>query len=299
MKDRDTEDTTNQNHSLLVKTQSDTDLFLNSAEIDDVLRRLCTFFSDRVGLANREMLSFCLRHIFYNIDQMYTFFLPELTECTLGKAKTEQQQRPRIHTMPLRNMPVQNLTIQYHIWSLLQEIEASLERLEPLCQLIISATTTMLNELDRTCSIKSKRVGPGEKEAPSYHAQENRMPHQDQQENGSEWQGGLVQIREKTSIWLKSLETQIPFSVQFAILAPMIPALSQMDVALALLLKSAYAIFRDILPAFQETGTDDDKVTPLFLDISQRCDQMVLQIGVLVEPLHILTDQYTLETPIQ
>ncbi len=307
MKDQDTEDRTNRNHHLLLKTHRDADLFLNSAEIDNALSRLCTFFSGRVGIADREMLSFCLRHIFYNVNQMHTLFLPELTECSLGKARAEQN-RLHVHTMPMRKIPVKKLQVQYSIWSFLQEIEATLERLEPLCRLMISATTNMLNELDRTCSIKNKikQVGPIENrdDVSIDHPQENKEQSLDQdqirQDDHSEWQRELALMREKSSTWLRSYEKLLPFSVQFAILEPMIPALPQLDGGFALLLKSACAIFGDILTDFQESGTDEDeKVTTLLLDIIQRCDQIMLQIGILVEPLHVLTGQYTLETTIQ
>lgn len=305
MKDQDTEDRTN--HHLVLKTHTDADLFLNSAEIDDVLRRLGTFFSGRVSVADREMLSFCLRHIFYNVNQIYTLLLPELTKCSLGKASTEQK-RLRIHTLPMRNMPVQSLVIQYSIWSLLQEIEATLERLEPLCQLVTSATTNMLNELDKTCSIKSKmrQAGPTENSnrtaiGPTVEGPlQSSGQSQRQQADSDEWQLGLAQMREKTRAWLKSYQAQLPLSVQFAILEPMIPALSQIDAAFTLLLKSACTIFGDILPDFQESETsEDEKATTLLLDIIQRCDQIVLQIGVLAEPLHVLTGQYTFETTMQ
>ncbi len=304
MKDQDTEDRTNGNHRLLLETHRNADLFLNSAEIDDVLSKLCTFFGSRVGIADREMLSFCLRHIFYNVNQMYTLFLPELTQCSLGKARTEQKRLP-VHTMPMRNMPVQKLQVQYSIWSFLQEIEATLERLEPLCRLIISATTNMLNELDRTCSIQSKIRQPVENrdDVSIDHPQGSQVQSSDQsqtQQADSKWQRKLVLMRAKSSTWLKSYERLLPFSIQFAILEPMIPALPQLDGGLTLLLKSACAIFGDILPDFQESGTDEDeKATTLLLDIIQRCDQIMLQIGILVEPLHILTGQYTLETIIQ
>ena len=304
MKDQDTEDRTNRNHHLVLKTHRDADLFLNSAEVDDALRRLCTFFSGRIGIADREILSFCLRHIFYNVNQMYTLFLPELTECSLGKARTEQK-RLHIHTMPMRNMPVQKLQVQYSIWSFLQEIEATLERLESLCRLLISATTNMLNELDRTCSIPSKRRQPVEKrdDVSTDHPQGSQLQSSDQgqrQQADSEWQREIAYMREKTSIWLRSYERLLPFSVQFAILQPMIPALPQVDGGLTLLLKSSCTIFGDILPDFQESGTDEDeRVTTLLLDIIQRCDQIMLQIGILVEPLHVLTGQYTLETTMQ
>ncbi|MBA2677758.1 MAG: hypothetical protein H0U76_05110 [Ktedonobacteraceae bacterium] len=301
MKDRDTKEKTNSNQHLLVKTHMHVDLFLNSVEIDEVLGRLCTLFSGRVGIADRETLTFCLRHIFYNVNQLYTLFLPELTKCSLGKASAGQKHL-HIHTMPTRNMPVQNLMIQYSIWSLLQEIEATLERLEPLCQLVTSATTNILNELDRTCSIKNKReqARPGEieDETPTDHARESQG--QTQQADDDEWQLGLIQMREKTNAWLNSYEKQLSLSVQFAILAPMIPALPQIDAAFALLLKSSCAIFRDILPDFQASGTDEDeKGTTLLLDIIQRCDQIVLQIGILAQPLYVLTGQYTLETTMQ
>lgn len=79
----------------------------------------------------------------------------------------------------------------------------------------------------------------------------------------------------------------------------MIPTLPQIDMALNTLLKSACTIFADILPDFQISEMDkDEKVTILLLDIIQRCDQILLQIGILVEPLHVLIGQYTLETTI-
>lgn len=306
MENQNTEDGMKSNHHLLLKTHQAEDLFLNSAEIDGTLKKLSRFFNDRLGVADRETISFCLRHIFYTTNQMYTLFLPELSNCRMENAGIGKEHF-RIYTMPMRNTPVKNLVTQYHIWSLLQEIEAVLERLEPLCQLIISAITNMLNELDRTCSIKHKREKTTQKEQvnPYIHsARENQVqsPDQGQAQQGEsgEWERGLAQMRDKMSIWLKSNETYLSFSIQFAILEPMIPALPQLDVAFNALLKSVCAIFGDILPDFQESGTnEDEKATILLLDIIQRCDQILLQIGILAGPLHVLTGQYTLETTIQ
>ena len=286
MENQDIEDSTANNHHPLLKTHLAEDIFLNSAEIDGALRKLSRFFNDRIGVADREMVTFCLRHIFYNVNQMYTLFLPELTRCSMD---TVEEHYLRIQNMPMRNMPTKNIIIQYQIWSLLQEIEATLERIEPLCQLVISATTNMLNELDRTCSIEDSAKPIGQ--------QKEQDALESQQEESDEWQWGLAQMKMKMSAWLKNNETQ--FSIQFAILEPMIPALPQIDTALHMLLTSTCAIFGDILPDFQVSEMDEDeKVTILLLDIIQRCDQILLQIGILVEPLHILTGQYTLETTI-
>ncbi len=300
MENQDIEDNPKSNHHLLLKTHLTEDIFLNSAEIDGTLGKLSRFFNDRIGVADREMVTFCLRHIFYNVNQMYTLFLPELTRCNMETADAEEDHL-RIQNMPTRNMPIRNIIIQYQIWSLLQEIEAALERLEPLCQLVISATTTMLNELDRTCSIEDstrqaeQQIGKKAIEHQAQSADESQA----RRDESDEWQWGLAQMKMKMSTWLKNNESQPSFSIQFAILEPMIPALPQIDIALNILLKSSYAIFGDILPDFQENETDEDeKVTILLLDIIQRCDQILLQIGILVEPLHILTDQYTLETTI-
>jgi hypothetical protein len=296
MKNQDTKDTTKNNDHPALQTQMDEDLCLNPAGIDEALKKICGSFSSRVGIADIEILSFCLRHIFYNTNQIYTLLLPELTVCTTESTEIENDHF-HARNMPMRNMPIRNVNIQYRIWSSLKEIEATLERLEPLCQLIISATTNILNELDRTCSIHTTtqytetqtqtRPGDEQQTANASHIQSNDQ---------NILQQGLAHIIEK----MNTKKNRLSFSVQFAILAPMIPALSQIDAALDTMFKSIYAIFGDILPNIPDNRIyEDESSATVLLDLIQRCDQIVLQLALLAEPLHVLTGQYTLETALQ
>ncbi len=303
MKSQDTEDTIKSNYYSVLRTPTNEDLCLNPAGIDDALKKICSYFSNRLGIADIEILSFCLRHIFYNTNQIYMFLLPELTVCTTESAQLEKD-HPRARNMPMRNMPVKNINIQYRIWSALQEIEATLERLEPLCQLLISATTNMLNELDRTCSIHTtvQHTETGntqqEQNGPDSEGQASDSNHI--QSDNNKWQWGQAQAIEKISMCAKNNQNRLSFSIQFAILEPMIPAITQIDSALDDLFKSIDAIFSNILPDIQRSARDSDESSAtLLLDLIQRCDQILLQLVILAEPLHVLMGQYTLETTLQ
>jgi hypothetical protein len=299
--DQDIEDTTKSNHHSLLKTPTNEDLCLNPAGIDDALKKICNYFSNRLGIADIEILSFCLRHIFYNTNQIYMFLLPELTICTTESAQLEKD-HPRARNMPMRNMPVKSINIQYRIWSSLQEIEVTLERLEPLCQLLISATTNMLNELDRTCrihtTVRHTETGNTQQEQNGPDSEASNSNHI--QSDNNKWQWGLSQAIEKISMCAKNNRARLSFSIQFAILEPMIPAITQIDSALDDLFKSIDAIFSDILPDIQRSASDSDESSAtLLLDLIQRCDQILLQLVILAEPLHVLMGQYTLETTLQ
>lgn len=302
MQSQDIEDTTQSNDDSIIKTLTNEDLCLNAAGIDDALKKICGYFSSRIGVADIEILSFCLRHIFYNTNQIYAFLLPELTACTTESTQLEKD-HPRARNMPMRNMNTKSINIQYRIWSSLQELEATLERLEPLCQLIISATTNMLNELDRTCSVRPKtqpmetdkaqqtQSGPTNKRQNDNHIQGD---------DDNKWQWGLARAIEKIGLCAKYNQSRLSFSVQFAILEPMIPDLTQIDSALDNLFKSICAIFCDILPDIQCSVRDEDESSAtLLLDLIQRCDQILLQLVILADPLHVLMGQYTLETTLQ
>ncbi len=298
MKSQASEDTTKNNYHLLA-IHTNEDLCLNSVRIDNALRKICSYFSSRIGIADREILVFCLQHIFYNTNQIYTLLLPEVTACTT-ESTDEENDHSRTRNMPMRNMPTKNINIQYQLWSSLQEIEFTLERLQFLCQLIISATTNMLNELDRTCSVHITTQHLKTENGKQTYERQTSNSDQLESDDDDTWQWGLAQAIEKTHTWLQNNQDRLSFSGQFAILAPMIPALAQIDTALDNLLKSVYTIFSDILPDLPESITDgDESSATLLLDLIQRCDQILLQLGILAEPLHVLTGQYILETTLQ
>ncbi|GAC1358825.1 MAG: hypothetical protein NVS2B12_38560 [Ktedonobacteraceae bacterium] len=323
MKSRNTKDTMRSEQHQFVETQTTEDLFLDMAgiagvagvteiEIQSTFSTLFSCFNDRISTADRETLSFCLRHLFYHTHQVYTLFLPEMTTCTEESAQIETAYAHML-TMPMRNMPLKNVNVQYRLWSLLQEIEATLSRMAPLCQLVISAATNVIADLDRSCSIpvnaQQQRAYERACTQQSEHRKDGKhTQHQhifnDQNDAtsaaGAEWLLESSQMIQKTESWLQHNQARLSFSVQFSILRPMIPTLIQIDGGLDDLLRSVYAIFANILPAcLKSPARADEQITTLLLDISQRCDQILLQIGILVEPLRLLMGQYTLETMLQ
>ena len=178
-----------------------------------------------------------------------------------------------------------------HIWSQLQTINRTLDRMEPLCHLLSDSTECILESFDMTSELI---LLPQEEEA--------------QQEEGANTEKGWLQITDPER-WEQAFSavtqhllcwqhnhTSLPsFATQFARLLPTIPALPELDDAFATILDNAGAIFGDILPGFRVLlSSDESMVAALLYDLMQQSDQLLVKFETTLEPMNALIKYYAI-----
>lgn len=240
-----------------------------SLTLDAVLARLLTHFTGRATKQDVETLDFTLRQLFSATDTLYRVVL---AECITSN----RQRAPQIDE-------------RYHIWDQLQQIENLLERIEPLCYLLSNTISSLLDLLNRTCGLASQPPQqPTQGDDPSAPWRSRIAVHTPATNNTSP-------PVERWRDW-HNCQTH-SFVQQFANQEPPTSSLEQMDYALGLLRESITTIFGTILPAYQTHSSDEATATLLF-DLGQHIDQVLLHMGVLLEPLRALIAQFAPEVGI-
>lgn len=272
MKDRDSEDDQFlwQAPGLPLGGQEDQ---LSGPEI--ILGPLKTYFEGHADTDDLAILGFTLHHLFYSIDALYQIVLPELAE-SLNQAQASQTE-------------LDTLLCQHRIWLRLREMQHLLERIEPLCHLLNGATTSILDALDIHSSARQQRelaTHPGDKQQQDEDQPYEQYLHVIEQE---QWEQTIAMLTGSLHEWQNYHDQRFSFTIRFAELITTIPALAQTDSALDLLLESAGAIFGDILLNFQAIAPgDDESIATLLLDLMQKADQLLLDVDILLEPMHAL-----------
>lgn len=240
-----------------------------------ILGPLKTYFEGHADTDDLAILGFTLHHLFYSIDALYQIVLPELAE-SLTQAQASQTE-------------LDTLLYQHRIWTHLREIQRLLERIEPLCHLLNGATTSILNALDIHSSARQQREPVARQD--DARQQDEDQPYEQylrviEQE---QWKQTITLLTESLHQWQNYHDQRFSFTIRFAELITAIPALAQTDSALDLLLESAGAIFGDILLNFQAIAPgDDESISTLLLDLMQKADQLLLDVDILLEPMHAL-----------
>lgn len=256
-----------------------------------MLERIRRCFWGRTSQQDIDMLAISLAHIFARTDTLYHVLLPELS--------ASLQQHPHHVEQPLTE---QDLPLHYCVWTLLQEIESTLEHLEPLCNLLITTSIHIVEALDRSCSIygaariKRQLLLHGADEESTEvlaaistdHIADSTYFH---------WMHAVSQVSARLQHWRTNNHTRLLFAQRFALFATMIPTLGQLDSALDLIAENTQAIFGLLLPEFHTVARgDDETAATLLLDIVQKIDQIQLAMDTQIEPLHILTREYAYKT---
>ena len=105
------------------------------AGLSVILGQMAAYFRNRVNVDDLDVLNFSLHHLFCRIDYLYLTALPELLSSIL--AVTEQALSD-------------DLASRQNIWSKLRDIKHIINRLEPLCNLLVDATRCILEAFDST-----------------------------------------------------------------------------------------------------------------------------------------------------
>ena len=261
---------TSKDISRLWQTQA-TDKKTDLSGLALALERLKTSFGNRIGTDDREILSFCLQHLFYSIDALYQVTLPELTT---GEEQ-EQQNNPRQ---------------RYRTWIFLRETKRLLERTDLLCRLLNSSATSMLDTLDMTTATPTFEQSEIDESDPDYAQFWSEALAQEQ------WEQAFTLLTRHLHAWQESHEKLQPFSSHFPSLITTIPTLPQANAALSLLLASAESIFSTNLADLRKISTSDDEaIAVVLLDLMQKADQGSVQVGLLIDPLSSLIKHYAMD----
>jgi len=247
-----------------------------------IVERLRTCFKRSIDAEDMELLGFSLHHLFYSVNLLYRRVLPDLTACTMHAAEGQELTR--------------DLGCQYCVWLHLQEAKRLLERIEPLCQLLNGAIISILASLDALRRLEEEQKAQ-KLQTPGLQERKRQEKEQCWQETLAQgrWELALSILTERLNSWHQSHTKRISFTIQFANLLPHIPTLAHMDTAFDLLLDNAGAIFGEVLQDFQAISVgDDEAMATLLLDLMQKVDQLLLQIDILLEPLHILIRRYAI-----
>ncbi len=247
-------------------------------DIAALISQLCNSIDPRIHSDDRDILCFCLHHLLIGIDTLsrvtYDLFTVQISSAAESPPTTMQKLIQRRAT-----------------WTRLREIKRILERIEPLCQLLNDASSSvlfLLSSLD-TPTISPSPTTPAPPEEPST----SRLP-------SELLQDALIPV---LNTWQQCLSEQYTFHHHFAQLlstaaatsaTSITPTLPRIDNAFSLLLKSACSLFSNTLPAL---GTTRQEATAaLLFDLMQKVDQILLQIDVMMAPLHTLIKYHSLGT---
>ena len=253
----------------IAKKKTESEQLTTPVDIAAMIRQLGSSIDPRTRAEDRDILCFCLHHLFLSIDT-----LSSVTYCIFTEQVSSADE----------SLPAQtrDLVQQHAIWTRLREIKHLLERIEPLCQLLNDASSAMLSSLD-TQAISPSSTPP---------------------EESSTIQLSYEQLRDALTpvvdTWRQCLSQQHTFHHCFAHLlaatptTSTTPTLARIDSAFLILLKSACSLFSETLPAFSTTR--HEATAALFLDLMQKIDQILLQVDVMMAPLQILIKHHGLET---
>lgn len=253
--------------------ESDESLQLDATGLSVVLGHITAYLRNRAYTDDLDVLSFSLHHLFCRVDYLYRTVLPDIL--AISSAPISEEAR------------FEDLLRHQHIWTKLRTIKHTLNRLEPLCNLLSDATACALDTLDITGGTATA------------HRQSNK-------ENEQVWLDALTQERsdqalitlmESIAAWQESYNVLALFVDHFSRFAATIPLLIQIDEAFTIILDCAGAIFGDILPSFQAIAEyDDDAVATLLFDLIHQTDQLLAQCDAALDPLHALIEQFALKS---
>src|SRR5713226_2568627 len=262
-------------------------------EIAVILGQMVAYFNGRANVEDTDVLTFSLHHLFCRVDYLYRTALPELMSVTPSA--------PSASSTVAAQTLLEELLRHQHIWTKLRTIRHTLNRMEPLCNLLSDATECILDALDmtsETIAAHSSHHIPDDATVP-WLVNAARDSEQDwvQSLNQERWEQALTAVTESLGQWQQSYNQLALFMDHFALVASTSLSLIQLDEVFNIVLDSAAAIFGDILPGFQAISVgDDDAVATLLFDLMHQADQLLLQFDAALEPLQALTEYFALKT---
>lgn len=241
-----------------------------------ILGQLVTYFTNRAHIDDLDVLSFSLHHLFCRVDYLYNRALPALTTWT--RATQAQPMQPDARQ-------------RQQIWTHLQTINRTLDRMEPLCHLLSDSAECILESFDLTSDIIPLTDSESEQEQEDPTSDKSWLEVIDPER----WEHAFNAVTHHLLSWQEQHNTLPAVAAQFAHLLPTIPTLYEMDAAFATILDNAGAIFGDILPGFRAIlSADESMVAALLYDLMQQSDQLLVKFDTTLEPMNALIKYYAI-----
>jgi hypothetical protein len=240
-----------------------------------ILGQLVAYFTNRAHIDDLDVLGFSLHHLFCRVDYLYNNALPTLASWT----------------SPTQGRPMQpDMRQRQHIWTQLQTINRTLDRMEPLCHLLSDSTECILESFDLTSEII-----PLPEDEQTQGEEANSEKGWLQIVDPERWEQAFSTVTQHLLSWQQHHTTLPTFASQFARLLPTTPTLPELDIAFATILDNAGAIFGDILPGFRAIlSSDESMVAALLYDLMQQSDQLLVKFETTLEPMNALIKYYAI-----
>lgn len=239
-----------------------------------ILGQIVAYFTNRAQIDDLDVLSFSLHHLFCRVDFLYNSALPALANW--------------VEAAQGRTVPPE---ARQHIWTQLQTINRTLDRMEPLCHLLSDSTECILESFDLTSEMIPL---PGKEEAQEEEEANNEKGWL-QITDPERWEQAFSAVTQHLLSWQQSHTSLPAFTSQFARLLPTMPALPELDDAFATILDNAGAVFGDILPGFRVLlSSDESMVAALLYDLMQQSDQLLVKFETTLEPMNALIKYYAI-----
>jgi hypothetical protein len=241
-----------------------------------ILGQIVAYFTNRAQIDDLDVLSFSLHHLFCRVDFLYNSALPALANWTAAAQGRPVQPAPEA---------------RQHIWTQLQTINRTLDRMEPLCHLLSDAAECILESFD----LSSEMIPLPQEEQMREGDEANSEKGWLQLTDPERWEQAFSAVTQHLLLWQQHHTSLPAFTAQFARLIPTIPALPEIDDAFATILDNAGAIFGDILPGFRALlASDESMVAALLYDLMQQSDQLLVKFETTLEPMNALIKYYAI-----
>lgn len=262
-----------------------------------ILGQLVAYFHRRAHIDDLDVLSFSLHHLFCRIDFLYETALPRLV------ALTQPEQAIELHGHDGPQHPQQQKNhAQYvrhreQLWTQLQAINRTLDRMEPICHLLSDATECILERFDASTDMLGFLDQEPVRDRASEASEQDDASNYFQMIDAGRWDHAFAAITRSLLRWQEQYSKLTPFTTQFAPLLQAIPLLPEIDIALATILDSAGAIFGDILPDFRAIlESDEAMIAALLYDLMQQSDHLLVKFDTTLEPMNTLIKYYAVGT---
>ena len=268
-----------------------------------ILGQLVAYFHNRAHIDDLDVLSFCLHHLFCRVDYLYETALPRLAALSQSEARAGAPGEYGISTsQATRNDARRSVRHRQQVWTQLQTINRTLDRMEPICHLLSDSTECILERFDASTDMVGLiEPEPGDE---LVGKPTDRPAEQDGEDavnlvltDAGRWDQAFAAITHSLLNWQGNYSKLAPFTVQFAPLLQAIPLLPEIDAALATILDSAGAIFGDILPGFRAIlEADEAMIAALLYDLMQQSDHLLVKFDTTLEPMNMLIKYYAVST---
>ncbi|GCE05646.1 hypothetical protein KDAU_29750 [Dictyobacter aurantiacus] len=253
-----------------------------------VLERLQRCLQGRLPRTEIELLLVCLRQVFENTDILYGLLLADLyydvnqLANALSGCATDGDD-----------------SVYVGLKIVLQDIEALLERLAELAQLLLGSLQRVFCALDRSCSLyganrvkrRLRQEGEDEEKTDILAALELAyIP----DSTYYQWMQALRLLTTRFQYWQQCKQACGSFSIVFASKPLLHPLLTSIDITLNQLRETIQTLFGTVLPEFHTVPRGDDASLALhLLNLMQYVDLLLHQLNRLREAMQLMADQYT------